>query len=224
MEIANRVAGTFENLLFDFRNGTDTRNIEALNARDVASSNLHDAVSYVPTRGTDFRTVLSSLRFPPDSVFLDVGSGKGKVLMLASAYNFRKVIGVEFSERLCDISTRNIEIFCKAHPGAVKPIIVHSDIVDYDLRNENIFFLYNPFHTRVMAAFLGKVDHSLIANPREAWIIYHQPFTPCRSIIEDAGFDEVQVIRLGSKAVFRIYHRGIAFSGTTAPSFRPLHS
>ena len=206
MDILGKLAAAFDNLLFDLRHGTSTRAREDLHKSEVESANLEHAVPYVPTQGRVFKALMAAIDLPPGGVFVDVGSGKGKVLILAAEYDFRKIIGVEFSARLCAIANANIERYSRLRRPAVTPVVHHADIVDYPLSDENVFFLYNPFHTAVMEAFLARIDQSLRANPRDAWIIYHQPFTPCRSAIEAAGFSEVRLLRLG-KAVFRIYSR-----------------
>ena len=207
MDMLGKLAAAFDNLLFDMRFGTSTRMRENLQKSEVESANLEHAVPYVPTQGRVFKALMSAIELPPGGIFVDVGAGKGKVLLLATEYDFQKIIGVEFSARLCAIARDNIERYSKLRYPAVKPVVHHADIVDYPLSDENIFFMYNPFHTAVMEAFLARIDQSLSANPRDAWIIYHQPFTPCRSAIETAGFGEVQWVRLG-KAIFRIYWRG----------------
>src|SRR6201995_2450498 len=36
------------------------------------------------------------------SAFLDVGSGKGRLLAMAAAYGFTNIFGIDFCKRLCD--------------------------------------------------------------------------------------------------------------------------
>jgi tRNA1(Val) A37 N6-methylase TrmN6 len=42
-------------------------------------------------------------------VFADMGCGKGRCLIMATQYEFRKVIGVEYNETLFQILMHNIE-------------------------------------------------------------------------------------------------------------------
>jgi len=39
--------------------------------------------------------------------FIDFGSGKGRVLLLAARYPFKEVVGIEFSKELNDIALLN---------------------------------------------------------------------------------------------------------------------
>ena len=41
--------------------------------------------------------------------FIDLGSGKGRVLLIAAQYPFKSVIGIEFSKTLHDIALTNIQ-------------------------------------------------------------------------------------------------------------------
>jgi hypothetical protein len=59
-----------------------------------------------------FREILSQI--PVDHkkyTFIDVGSGKGVALFLASDYPFRKIIGVEYAPELHEVALRNIRTF-----------------------------------------------------------------------------------------------------------------
>lgn len=191
-----------DDLIFDLRHRTDTRMVAEVGA-DVVSANREHAVPYTPARQRPFRELLSTIELPRDSVFIDVGSGKGKVLMMASEYHFRKVIGIEFSESLCGIARANIERFARSSRASVTPEVVHCDAAEYRFTDENVVFMYNPFHTAVMETFIANLRESCIRNPREMMLIYHQPFTPCRSVIEEF-FESCIALRFGP-SIFRIY-------------------
>ena len=50
-------------------------------------------------------------RWRRHDVFLDLGAGKGRMLLAASRYPFRRVIGVELSDRLAAIARSNVAAF-----------------------------------------------------------------------------------------------------------------
>ena len=54
--------------------------------------------------------------------FVDYGSGKGRVLMLAAAYPFRRILGVEFSESLDRVARDNIATL-GADAGRVETVV-----------------------------------------------------------------------------------------------------
>ena len=41
---------------------------------------------------------------------MDLGCGKGRVLMLAVEYGFARVTGVDYSASLCEIARRNLDV------------------------------------------------------------------------------------------------------------------
>ena len=98
------------NQAFDRRHGTDTAGeidlVETgVSAEDAARGNA----VYRPVWESDFRAALVALKTTFDGfTFIDIGSGKGKLLMLASDYSFAKIIGVEYSPGLHAIAQNNI--------------------------------------------------------------------------------------------------------------------
>ena len=66
---------------------------------------------YQPSDPDDFRSLVEALPFDlTDYVFVDLGSGKGRILLLASRYPFRGVVGVEFAHELNEVAERNIAL------------------------------------------------------------------------------------------------------------------
>jgi tRNA G46 methylase TrmB len=63
------------------------------------------SVRYKATPINFFHAAVAKLSLDyPRTVFIDFGSGKGRVLLLASHYPLRSIIGVEISEALCQIA------------------------------------------------------------------------------------------------------------------------
>src|SRR5690606_348286 len=85
---------------FDLIHGTDTAQAVQLTDLDIRSENVERGVAYSPTTAMSLKSLLKSLDLPAGSVFVDIGSGKGKTLLLASDYGFKRVVGVEFAGEL----------------------------------------------------------------------------------------------------------------------------
>jgi SAM-dependent methyltransferase len=129
---------------------------------------------------------MRDLALPGGSVFVDFGCGKGRVLMMAARYGFRRVVGVDFSGELCRIARRNLEIFRRRAGGSVEFEVVESDAVAYRFRDdENVFYLFNPFDAVVLRQILERIDESRRRVPRPVWLIYYYPL--CGEMIERAG-------------------------------------
>jgi SAM-dependent methyltransferase len=188
--LALKKAGAYASLIgdqwFDYKYGTGTVEIIELNRLDISSENKPFGMRYEVTRARPFRRLLRELALPRDSVFVDFGSGKGRVLMLAAEYGFRKVIGVEFSAELCDAARRNLEVFAAKQELEMNFEIVEDDVVDYEIQpDQTVFFMFNPFYTVVLESVLENIARSLDKHPRKICLIYQYP--ECRSTIDGYG-------------------------------------
>jgi SAM-dependent methyltransferase len=196
-------------LFFDLRHGTDTARVVGINELDVRSENIAHAVHYQATKAAPLTKLLRRLRLPEKSVFVDYGAGKGRVLLLAAKLPFKRVVGVEFSAKLCAIAERNVELFRRKYPVMVPVEIVTADAAQFELRHdENVFYFYNPFDAALLDQVMRKIGESLNAHPRPAWIIYG---APCHArVIDEVGiFARCETFVYGG-AEFRVYANAAA--------------
>jgi cyclopropane fatty-acyl-phospholipid synthase-like methyltransferase len=122
------------------------------------------------------RTLLRKLDLPKDGVFIDLGSGKGRVLLIAAQYGFQRIIGVEFSPELCEIARENVNVFLGRTQITAQTEVIESDVATFPIDCDyNVFFMYNPFERVVLARFLSNLHSSLLQSPRKIWLIYHNP-------------------------------------------------
>ena len=162
-------------LVFDFRYGTNTATWVSLKRLNIRSENLSRAVDYQPTQVLPLRRLLSELEVPRDRVFVDLGCGKGRVLMLAAEAGFREIRGLEFSSELCEVAEANCAKYKKRKNSDAEFQVIHSDVTEYAIRDEDVFFLFNPFDDRVLGIVLQRILESLAERSRQIWIIYRNP-------------------------------------------------
>jgi cyclopropane fatty-acyl-phospholipid synthase-like methyltransferase len=108
--------------------------------------------------------------------FIDMGSGKGRVLFVAAEYPFRKVIGVEFSNALHDDAVANLKRykFPRRRCADIEP--VHADAREFEFPNDNlVIYLFNPFGPEVMERMLKNLERSLEKHPRHAIVVMLWP-------------------------------------------------
>src|SRR5207247_9496640 len=107
-------------------------------------------------------------------VFVDMGSGKGAVLLYASEFPFKRIIGVEFSARLHGIAEQNIATYRRKTMKCRDIQSVCIDAAVYAIPPEQaVFFLFNPFKGKVMEGFVDNVGRSLSRHPRDIVVIYY---------------------------------------------------
>jgi len=165
-----RLSGT---LLFDHRYGVHTEEHVAVEQLGLASP---DAVGYIPCNYRLLPLALPRREVHPDDVFLDAGSGMGRVVLQAAArYPFRRVVGVELSERLHSLAVANVER-SRAHLRCPDVSLVNADILDFDgLDDVTVVFLYNPFGGATFEEFARRLVESVDRRPRTVRIVYVNP-------------------------------------------------
>jgi SAM-dependent methyltransferase len=134
-----------------------------------------ERTGYEPSSWGFLRRALRHLEVEPTDVFLDLGSGKGRVVWQAAQQPFARVIGVEISPELNAVAERNIErnrdrLAC----GEVE--LVTADAAFYEVPDDATFvYLFSPFRGRTFRRATANLIASLDRNPREMSLIYANP-------------------------------------------------
>jgi SAM-dependent methyltransferase len=197
----DRALSVLQERLFDFRYGTDTVSFVDLKSLTIDSQHMAEGGGYQPTRLRLVRQVLSTLNPPPGSAFVDFGCGKGRVLLLAADYGFRRITGVEFAAELCDIARENIARYEKIRNVHADIRIVADDAVEYTIQDdENYFFMFNPFSGALIAEVAKNVMRSLRATARRGFIIYNGPLWG--DAVEEQGFFRCRDFNAGECVVY----------------------
>jgi predicted RNA methylase len=112
-----------------------------------------------------------------DYVFVDFGSGKGRALLVAANFGFRKVIGVEASPALNDVALQNIARY-RSDQQKCRAIEAHCmDCLEFECPDENIIlYMYHPFAASVLRDVLARVAQRFSRSSREIYIVYLSPF------------------------------------------------
>jgi len=119
---------------------------------------------------------LKAIPLPPESVLVDFGCGKGRVLLLAVLGGMKKAVGIEFSPQLCRIAESNINIVEKAIGARLEITVIEGDVTDYEIEDDqNVFFFFNPFDDVILEAVVENMKKSLQRKPREVAIVYYNP-------------------------------------------------
>lgn len=131
--------------------------------------------NYSPASWPTLRRALRGDEVTPDDVFLDLGAGKGRMLVLAARHPFRRVVGVEVSPALSDVARTNVR---RAAPllRCERVEVVTADAAFYTVPDDvTVVHLFNPFTGEVFAAALARLLESLARSPRTIRLIYTNP-------------------------------------------------
>jgi hypothetical protein len=137
-----------------------------------------DSYVYLPIRATNARQAIRDLpiRHFPEYTFIDMGSGKGKMLFVAAEYPFRRVIGVEYSKKLHDQAVVNCSRY--RHPTQKCPVIepIFGNAAEYKFPDDQlVVYLFNPFGPEVMGQMLRNLESSMEHTPRHVVILMIWP-------------------------------------------------
>jgi SAM-dependent methyltransferase len=110
-----------------------------------------------------------------NTVFLDVGAGKGRALLLASQYPFLRVEGVELNPSLAAIAQTNISLWENdLQANILAPIALHhADATTHPLPPEpTLAFLFHPFELPILRRFLRHIERSQVIHPKPFDLLY----------------------------------------------------
>ena len=125
----------------------------------------------------------------PNKNLVDFGSGKGRVLCVAAHYEFKKITGVEISERFNEIAKSNIISVQSKFPDAIIKII-EEDASKFHINKETgVFIFFNPFDEMMMLKVVKNIMKSIKEFEREVFVGYINPVH--KEIFLSAGFVEV---------------------------------
>jgi SAM-dependent methyltransferase len=136
---------------------------------------------YQPTEPALFHEMLDALReltnlHFADFTFLDLGSGKGRTLLMASDYPFRRILGVELLPALDRIAQENLRQYKNESQQCFTLESICADATQFPLpAGPLVIYLFNPFPEAGLRCMMANLEESLRDNPRPACLLYHNP-------------------------------------------------
>lgn len=156
----------------------------AVGCRDRLLGQFHSA--YQPTEPAAFHEMLDALQQssnPRQTVinfreftFIDLGSGKGRTLLMASDYPFRRIVGVELLRSLHEIARQNLRQYKSESQKCFVLESICADATAFPLPDDPlVIYLFNPFPELGMRQVFANLEQSLRAHPRPVYVLYHNP-------------------------------------------------
>lgn len=144
---------------FDLMFGTETARVREIGSLDLELSTARYAVRYQPSSIALAKTAISSLQVDiANFTFIDFGSGKGRIVLVAACFPFRSIVGVELSRDLHEIALQNVRRASSKFQQTDRISLICSDVLAYELPSSDLVcYFYNPFG----AAVLGPIADRL---------------------------------------------------------------
>ena len=122
------------------------------------------------------RGALQDLSPTPVDVFVDLGSGKGKVLLIAGRLPFGRVVGVEINPELSCSATRNIQR-SRNRLRAKEVRSVTANVLEWVIPDDSsVIFMFNPFIGQTFRTLMRRIFDSYDRKPRILYIVYLYPW------------------------------------------------
>ncbi|MGA1823441.1 MAG: class I SAM-dependent methyltransferase [bacterium] len=119
--------------------------------------------------------IIRTLTKTPEDVFIDMGSGKGRVMIIAGRYPFKRIIGVDVSSKLNRICEQNIRKM-QARLKCKEFVHITTNAINYQIPDDATFiFFFNPFPLEVMDTVMTQIKKSLNRHHRSIKIIWYNP-------------------------------------------------
>ncbi|HEY7405692.1 MAG TPA: class I SAM-dependent methyltransferase [Candidatus Angelobacter sp.] len=105
--------------------------------------------------------------------FIDLGSGKGRALLMAAPYGFKRIIGVEFMPEWHRAAEENIRKFAAANPSTPPMESTCIDARDFKFPSGPlVVYLFNSFPEPVFVAVMERLRRSWMENQRPVFVAY----------------------------------------------------
>jgi hypothetical protein len=193
--LSRLIAPSYDRERFDATHGVDTHPWTLADSR-IPPETVGEAVNYEPAHTGVLHHVFRSVPFRHEDYHLvDLGSGKGRTLLVGAEYPFKAITGVELSERSAQIARDNISR--TAHRAETKcgEIEVHCEnAVHFTVPEGNLLVtMYNPFFGQTFQQCIGHLHAAALAQPeRKIWLAYINPWLGEPTLEQSGYFQRVQ--------------------------------
>ena len=135
-----------------------------------------------------------------DFVFIDLGSGKGRTLLMASDYPFRRIMGVELLPALHQAAQENISKYRSESQKCFALESICGDATESSFPAEpTVLYLFNPFPEAGLRRMIANLEQSLLTHPRTVFVLYHNP------LLELVLSDSAALSKIGGTHQYSIY-------------------
>jgi len=150
---------------------------------------------YQPSEPGLFREMLETWREKTlcdfaQYTFLDLGSGKGRTLLMASDFPFRRIVGVELLPSLQKIAEENISTYKSTSQQCFRLESVCADATQFPFpEGPLLIYLFHPFPEAGLRRTLANLRESLQQSPRPVYVLYHNPLL--EQVVADYGLRKI---------------------------------
>jgi len=161
-------------LRFDRQHGVETTEVLYRERLTGMPAELREhAGPYIPTNPDVFERIMRKSGIDPTGfTFVDLGCGKGRILIAAAAYPFQEIVGVEADSAVYEAAQENVRKWQQGK-GEKRIRVVHGDARTFPLPKGNLFvFMYSPFIGPVFEEVARRLGEAAAKRGRAVVIAY----------------------------------------------------
>ncbi len=129
-------------------------------------------------------------KYKDEYVFFDIGCGKGRALIVAEYYGFKKLIGIDLDPELISAAEFNLKGRKFKNPESEFNIQT-ANAIQFQYDNQpTIYFLFNPFGKEVLLEAVKRINEQ---NKEAKKFIYLNP--KHKEVFEDLGLRKEKEIQ-----------------------------
>jgi SAM-dependent methyltransferase len=129
---------------------------------------------YEPSGWRALSSALRGIEIGPEDSFVDIGCGKGRVLLQATRRPFGRVLGVELSPQLAEQARQLVASAKRRRCGSVEVVV--ADVTRWEVPDDvTIAYAYNALSGESLQQMLDRLADSVQRTPRRLLFIYANP-------------------------------------------------
>jgi SAM-dependent methyltransferase len=169
-------AGLIRTHPFDKQYGVDT---SGTYPPELIQSTTVRAELISPYLGAEPNVTRDALSALPDFTsykFVDIGCGKGRVIIIGSEFPFKEIVGIELSLKLAKIARANVDRIKSRYANRPAIQVITGNAIDCLPTSGFIaFYIYHSFGQELISQLVKKLEVSLQTSLEHTFVIYHNP-------------------------------------------------
>ena len=203
--VLRELDGGFE---FDRIHGTDTST--PVDIFTLTAAHEGPRISYsasIPVRTA--QEIIAALEGMPENwqtfTWLDLGSGKGRSIMVASALPLDRIVGIELSPECHEIAQRNLRRYRPPEQRCHNMDVRLLDATQYAIpEQDTVIFVFNSFGPKIWSTVFGNIRTSYESHPRKMYLIHAGgPVAYYQRSLRECGF--LRRVHSNERLGFEIY-------------------
>jgi SAM-dependent methyltransferase len=161
---------------FDQTYGVETSGADQVTEFQVDPALARHMSPYAGSQPSIIRRAIAALPIVREATFIDLGCGKGRPLVVASEFPFRRIIGVELAPHLVSIARTNAAIVRRRFPERPIIEIVEDDATRFHWPDGKlVLFCYNSFDAEFVDKLVSSLERALTGSIEHLFVVYYNP-------------------------------------------------